>query len=78
MYENFDGEGDFELNAVDLTTVHRAKGLEWPVVFVPSMTAKRFPSSRTGHERDWLVPRDRFAASRYEGSDADERRRRVL
>ena len=74
VYENFDGEGDFELNAVDLTTVHRAKGLEWPVVFVPSMTAKRFPSSRTGQPRDWLVPRDRLAASRYEGSDADERR----
>src|SRR5207253_7458958 len=27
-YEGFDGEADFELNAVDLTTVHRAKGLE--------------------------------------------------
>ena len=42
-YEGFDGEADFVLNAVDLTTVHRAKGLEWPVVLVPSMTAGRFP-----------------------------------
>lgn len=73
-YEDFDGEADFELDAIDLTTVHRAKGLEWPVVFVPSMTARRFPSSRTGERQDWLVPRDRFAAARYEGSDADERR----
>ena len=24
--------------------------------------------------QDWLVPRERFAASRYEGSDPDERR----
>jgi len=73
-YEGFDGEADFELDAVDLTTVHRAKGLEWPAVFVPSMTAKRFPSSRTGETQEWLVPRERFNASRYEGSDGDERR----
>jgi DNA helicase-2/ATP-dependent DNA helicase PcrA len=73
-YEDFDGEPDLDLDAVDVLTVHRAKGLEWPVVFVPSMTKLRFPSSRTGQQRQWLVPRDRFAAARYEGSDADERR----
>jgi DNA helicase-2/ATP-dependent DNA helicase PcrA len=73
-YEGFDGEADFTLDAVDLTTVHRAKGLEWPAVFVPSVTANRFPSSRTGQPQPWLVPRDRFDAARYEGSDADERR----
>ena len=73
-YEGFDGEADFELDAIDLTTVHRAKGLEWPAVFVPSMTANRFPTTRTGEHQDWLVPRDQFAAHRYEGSDADERR----
>lgn len=73
-YEGFDGEADFELNAVDLTTVHRAKGLEWPAVFVSSMTAKRFPTTRTGEVQPWLVPRELFAAARYEGSDADERR----
>jgi DNA helicase-2/ATP-dependent DNA helicase PcrA len=73
-YDGFDGEADFVIDAVDLTTVHRAKGLEWPVVFVPSMTSNRFPSSKTGQQRPWLVPRDHFAADRYEGSDADERR----
>jgi DNA helicase-2/ATP-dependent DNA helicase PcrA len=73
-YEGFDGEADFALDAVDLTTIHRAKGLEWPVVFVPSLTAKRFPTTRTGQVQPWLVPRDRFDAPRYEGSDADERR----
>src|SRR5205823_3491473 len=56
------------------TTVHRAKGLEWPVVFVPSMTSNRFPTTRTGRAQEWLVPRERFNASRYEGSDGDERR----
>ena len=73
-YEGFDGEADYELDAVDLTTVHRAKGLEWPAVFVPSMTANRFPTTRTGRPQQWLVPRDQFNAPRYEGSDADERR----
>lgn len=73
-YEGFDGEAGYELDAVDLTTIHRAKGLEWPAVFVPSVTGKRFPSSRTGQPQDWLVPRDRFNAARYEGSDGDERR----
>ena len=73
-YEGFDAEPDLTLDAVDVTTVHRAKGLEWPAVFVPSMTARRFPSSYTGRRRDWLVPRTLFDAARYEGSDADERR----
>lgn len=73
-YEGFDGEPDFALNAIDLTTVHRAKGLEWPVVFLPSLTGSRFPSSKTGRPQDWLLPRTAFAASRYEGTDADERR----
>ena len=44
------------------------------MVLVPSMTAGRFPSSRTGRAQPWLVPRERFNAARYEGSDADERR----
>jgi DNA helicase-2/ATP-dependent DNA helicase PcrA len=73
-YEGFDGEADFALDAVDLSTVHRAKGLEWPAVFVPSMTAKRFPSAYAGRQQTWLVPRSLFNAARYEGSDADERR----
>ena len=73
-YEGFDGESDFEMDAVDLTTVHRAKGLEWPAVFLPSVTANRFPTTKAGQPQTWLVPRESFAAARYEGSDADERR----
>lgn len=73
-YEDFDGEPDVQVDAVDLTTVHKAKGLEWRVVFVPSLTSRRFPSSMTGRQQDWLVPRHLFSPERYEGSDADERR----
>jgi DNA helicase-2/ATP-dependent DNA helicase PcrA len=73
-YEGFDGEIDITLDAVDLTTIHKAKGLEWPVVFVPSVTANRFPTTRVGQVQNWLIPRQLFAADRYEGTDADERR----
>jgi len=73
-YEDFDGEPDYVLGAIDLTTVHRAKGLEWPAVFLPSLTAKRFPSSKSGRRQEWLVPRELFNAPRYEGGDGDERR----
>jgi DNA helicase-2/ATP-dependent DNA helicase PcrA len=73
-YEDFDGEPDVLVDAVDLTTIHKAKGLEWDAVFVPSLTTSRFPSSQTGRPRDWLVPRHLFSPQRYEGSDADERR----
>jgi DNA helicase-2/ATP-dependent DNA helicase PcrA len=74
-YEDFDGEPDVQVDAVDLTTVHKAKGLEWRVVFVPSLTKRRFPSSMTGRQRtDWMVPLHLFNRVRYEGSDVDERR----
>jgi DNA helicase II / ATP-dependent DNA helicase PcrA len=32
--------------AISLLTIHRAKGLEWPHVFVPDVTKTVFPSSR--------------------------------
>jgi DNA helicase-2/ATP-dependent DNA helicase PcrA len=73
-FEGFDGEPDVALDTVDLTTVHGAKGLEWPYVFVPSMTAKRFPSTRTGQRQPWGISTGLFDAQRYEGTDADERR----
>lgn len=73
-YEGFDGEPDVESDAVDLSTVHSAKGLEWPVVFLPSLTGRRFPSGKTGQAGHWLVPPNLFDPSRYEGSDGDERR----
>ncbi len=73
-YEDFDGEADALFDAVDLTTVHRAKGLEWPVVFVPSLTTGRFPSTKTGKPQQWPLPRTLFNAARYEGGDPEERR----
>ncbi len=73
-YEDFAGAPDFDLDAVTVSTVHGAKGLEWPVVFVPCLSAQRFPSSKTGAVQGWMIPRSTFPAARYEGTDADERR----
>ena len=73
-YVDFEGEEDIELDAVDLTTIHQAKGLEWPVVFVPSLTNRRFPTSMTGRAQSSMVPKNLFDAVRYEGSINDERR----
>jgi len=35
---------DPDLDAVNMMTVHSAKGLEWPVVFVVNLVSDRFPS----------------------------------
>ena len=61
-------------DAVQIMTIHQAKGLEWPVVFMPALTSRRMPSSHTGKAQDWFLSRDLFPVDRYEGSDVDERR----
>lgn len=73
-YDDFDGEEDLRAEGVALGTVHGAKGLEWPIVFLPSLTNGRFPSSRIGSPQEWLLPTTSFDVARYVGSDADERR----
>jgi DNA helicase-2/ATP-dependent DNA helicase PcrA len=76
-YEDFAGEPDAELDAVDVLTVHQAKGLEWPIVFLPSLVKGRFPSQRAGQAQTWLIPETLFSATtraRYEGGDPEERR----
>lgn len=76
-YEEFEGEPSVDLDAVDILTVHQAKGLEWPVVFLPSLAQGRFPSRRAGQPQEWLLPEAVFPREvrrRYEGGDAEERR----
>lgn len=76
-YEEFEGEPAADLDAVQILTVHQAKGLEWPVVFLPALVSRRFPSQRTGQAREWLLPDAVFPPAtrrRYEGSETEERR----
>ena len=76
-YQDFEGETASDRDEVAIFTVHQAKGLEWPVVFLASLTSRRFPSSNSGRAQTWLLPEPCFGPerqARYEGGDADERR----
>lgn len=76
-YEDFEGEEVHNLDAVSILTVHQAKGLEWPILFVPGLTSRRFPSSMSGRSQEWCLPDSIFdddKRRRYEGGDEDERR----
>ena len=39
-------EADSDIPAVHVLTVHKAKGLEWPVVFLVNLVQNKFPSTR--------------------------------
>ena len=41
---------DSDLDRVTLSTVHQAKGMEWPVVFVPWLSEGMFPSAKANEE----------------------------
>ena len=51
-------------DAVQITTVHQAKGREWPVVFLPALLRNRFPSPARKSSVWQLVPRTAFGISR--------------
>jgi DNA helicase-2/ATP-dependent DNA helicase PcrA len=63
-------------DAVRIMTVHQAKGLQWPAVFIPQLVKNRFPAKGGGGRTAWhLIPADAFAnAARYRGGPEDERR----
>ncbi len=64
------------LDAVQILTIHRSKGLQWPVVFVPELVRNHFPAPRRGGRTVWhLIPAQSVAGqSRFRGSEEDERR----
>lgn len=76
-YEDFAGEENAAIDAVSVLTVHQAKGLEWPVVFLPALVDGRFPSRLAGTPQPWLLQASVFPAearARYQGGEAEERR----
>lgn len=63
-------------DAVTLSTVHQAKGMQWAAVFVPCMRRNRFPSKRQGGLSVFhVIPDNAIAdADRYRGTVEDETR----
>ena len=61
-------------NAVQIMTVHAAKGLEWPAVFVPRVSSANFPSSYRNRGPSTFLSNNLFNASEYAAGDEGERR----
>lgn len=63
-------------DALHIMTIHQAKGMQWPVVFVPALLKNRFPAKKPGGRNVWhLLPRDGVKGqARFEGTIDDERR----
>ena len=74
--EGWEDSGYARPDAVQIMTVHQAKGMEFPVVFVPNLVKNRFPTKRQGG-RQWyhVIPKAAVVgADRYLGTEEDERR----
>ena len=63
-------------DAVTICTIHRAKGCEWPAVFIPALTDGIFPGPQGYRDHTWTyVPRVAIAdAGRYENNIENEDR----
>jgi len=61
---------DTTQDAVLVSTVHQAKGLEWPIVVIPNLLSKRFPVNPKGHCSSFPDS----VAARYGTTIDDERR----
>jgi len=63
-------------DAVRIMTIHQAKGIQWPAVFVPALLKNRFPAKKPGGRSEWhLLPRNGIKGQpRFEGTLEDERR----
>lgn len=63
-------------DAIRIMTVHQAKGLQWPAVFIPQLVKNRFPAKGGGGRTAWhLLPDTAFDNTvRYKGGIEDERR----
>jgi DNA helicase-2/ATP-dependent DNA helicase PcrA len=76
-YEESDADVGYATpDAVTLSTVHQAKGMQWPAVFIPCLRKNRFPSKRQGGLGLFhVIPEAAIAdADRYRGTVEDETR----
>lgn len=67
---------DPDLDAVQIMTVHKSKGLEFHTVFLPELIQREFPVSNLGGRRYWHVLGGEFEANKekYQSDLEDERK----
>lgn len=76
-YDDTDADAGYaQPDAVVVSTVHQAKGMQWPAVFVPCLRRNRFPGKRHGGLSLFhVIPESAVAdPDRYKGTVEDERR----
>jgi DNA helicase-2/ATP-dependent DNA helicase PcrA len=66
------------VNAVQILTIHQAKGLQWPAVFVPGLTKGRFPGKGGGGRTPWHAIPDGVVRNAADYKDSEENERRVF
>lgn len=78
VYEESDEDAGYvQPDAVVISTVHRAKGLQWPAVFTPFLRKGRFPMRRAGGTQTIphiIAPDAVTNGARYKGGMSDETR----
>jgi DNA helicase-2/ATP-dependent DNA helicase PcrA len=73
-YEESDADLGGGTDAVRVTTIHQAKGLEWPLVFLPALVNRRFPTKARASEHPRLLDSALFDAARYAGDESARKR----
>ncbi len=63
-----------KINSVNIITVHQAKGLEFPVVFIPDLSTRRFPSQNRNKLPNTHLNSSIINLTRYCSGDEGERR----
>ncbi len=61
-----------KLNTVAIQSIHKAKGLEYPVVFIPDLATGRFPSRNRNRKPDIYL--NNLDLTRFTSGDLGERR----
>jgi len=69
------GDAQWDADAVNVLTIHQAKGLEFPIVFLVGLVSGRFPSS---HRRDPIPLPDELVKDLVTGSDFHRQEERRL
>lgn len=63
-------------DAVQLMTIHKAKGLEFNTVFIPALLEGEFPAANRADRKYWQVLGGTFAENKekYMGDESEERK----